>query len=276
MYTKTERSLQYLMQEIPNTSIKTPLVSIITPSYNSEEFITATIESVLAQTYTNFELFIIDDASTDASKEIITNYSAKDNRIKTVFLTENKGQGNARNIATKEAKGVFIAFLDSDDVWHPEKLEKQVAFMQENNISFSHTSYGFINEQGSNILKTYRVSKPVKYKALLKKTKIGCLTAMYDVSKIGKKYMPELRKKQDYALWLSILKTGIISYPLTEELAYYRLRKNSITHKKNKGVFAHFSFLRKTEKLSALAALYYTMCWGINGLQKYYFYRWIK
>src|SRR5690606_3490087 len=155
--------------------------------------------------------------------------------------------------------------------WLPKKLETHVTFMLEMKAAFSHTSYGFIDEEGKIINKTFHVSnKPIGYKDLLKRTEISCLTAMYDVDKIGKMYMPDLRVKQDYALWLSILKRGFTSVPLDEELAFYRQRKNSNTNQKSKLIIKHIKFLYKIEKLNIIETIYYTGWWAVNGLAKYY------
>jgi teichuronic acid biosynthesis glycosyltransferase TuaG len=248
------------------------LVSIITPSYNTADFIGHTIESVLAQTYQNWEMIIVDDASTDNSSEVINYFAERDSRIKPLFLKENKGQGNARNIATELAKGRFITFLDSDDLLDATKVEKHVQFMLSQNAVFSHTSYGFIDEEGNSILKPFHVSNhPISFSDLLKRAEISCLTAMYDTKAIGKYYMVDIRKKQDYELWLRILKEGYQSIPFDEVLAFYRQRKNSTTNNKKKLIFLHYNFLRKVIKLSVLQSLYYTFMWGFNGLKKYYF-----
>jgi len=195
-----------------------------------------------------------------------------DDRIKIFFLDKNQGSGPARNKAINEAKGKYIAFLDSDDFWSPEKLKRHVDFMVEKNAVFSHTSYGFTDEQGKVIRETYHVSDiPVTYSMLLKKTEISCLTAMYDQESIGKYFMPDLRRKQDYALWLSILKDGYVSIPLDEELAMYRQVSGSATNNKFKLIIKHLKFLNEVEKLSFFKSLYYSFHWGINGLKKYYF-----
>jgi teichuronic acid biosynthesis glycosyltransferase TuaG len=246
-------------------------VSIITPVYNSEKFLAEAIESVINQTYQNWEMILVDDKSTDTSVNIIKHYAKKDKRILPIFLNENVGAGPARNKAIEASTGQIIAFLDSDDIWLKEKLERHVPFMIEKNAAFSHTSYGFINENGKVINKTFHVSnKPIGYVNLLKRTEISCLTAMYDVTQVGKMFMPDLRVKQDYALWLSILKKGFMSIPLDEELAFYRQRKNSNTNKKYKLVWKHIKFLYKTQDLSVLRTLYYTFWWGYNGIFKYY------
>ena len=248
-----------------------PLVSIITPTYNCEDFISDTIESVINQTYKNWELLLVDDCSTDRTLEITNQWVRKDQRIMSFTLNENSGSGPARNLAIQKAKGDIIAFLDGDDIWHPKKLSVHVKFMVENDACFSHTSYGYISSNGDMINKELIVSKQeVSYSDLLKRTEISCLTAMYNAKKIGKYYMPSLRRKQDYALWLSILKDGHNSLPCDEVLAWYRQNPNSATSKKYKLVFKHYIFLWKHEKLSIYDSARYTCHWIINGFIKYY------
>lgn len=250
---------------------KLPLVSIITPSYNSVQFIALAIKSVQEQTYTNWEMLITDDCSTDNTIEIIKRHIANDNRIKLFQQTSNLGSGPARNLSIQKASGKYIAFLDSDDIWAPKKLEIHVAFMRKHNAAFSHTSYGFIGENGEKIRNTFHVSKePVTFRKALMRTEISCLTAMYDTTMVGKMFMPDIRRKQDYALWLSILKKGFCSLPLDEELAFYRQRKGSATNKKYKLIIKHFVFLRDTINLNTYQSAKYTLLWMWNGLIKYY------
>lgn len=248
-----------------------PLVSIVTPVFNAAKFLEETSSNVINQTYTNWEWLLVDDCSKDNSREYLKKMELIDSRIKPIYLSTNGGSGPARNKAIEAAKGTYIAFLDSDDFWSLNKLEKHVAFMQKHDASFSHTSYGFTDEEGNRIRDTYHVSrKPVTFKDLLKRTEISCLTAMYDQEKIGKYFMPDVRRKQDYALWLSILKDGHYSIPLDEELALYRQVKGSATNNKFKLIFKHYSFLRKYAELSRIGAIKYTIHWGLNGLKKYY------
>jgi teichuronic acid biosynthesis glycosyltransferase TuaG len=248
-----------------------PKVSIITPLYNAGRFLLPCIESVLGQTYTNWEMILVDDCSTDDSLKVARRYAMMEKRVNVDQLPNNQGSGPARNRATEIASGDLIAFLDSDDIWHRDKLKIHVAEMVSKNASFSHTSYGYINEDGNVIRQTFHVSnKPVTYTDLLKRTEISCLTAMYDVRKVGKMYMPDLRRKQDYALWLAILKKGFPSYPVDQELAWYRQRKNSATNNKFKLIKGHWSFLREHEKLNLMETNYYFFCWIYNGLIKYY------
>jgi teichuronic acid biosynthesis glycosyltransferase TuaG len=252
--------------------MKNKLVSIITPVYNSSKFFEETAKSVLNQTYTDWEWIIVDDLSTDNSIEIIEKFTEIDTRIKLIKSKENLGSGFSRNIATKQAKGIYIAFLDSDDLWDENKLEVQLSFMQKHNYAFSYTSYRYINELGVNINKPYLVSKtPINYNYLLKNTDIGCLTVIYDSSILGKRDMTKIKRKQDYALWLEILKEGNMAYPVNSVLASYRVRKGSNTSNKFNLIFSHYIFLRQTQKLNFIKSLFYTFHWGIKGLNKFFF-----
>lgn len=247
-----------------------PLVSIITPVYNSEKFVEDTIKSVISQTYLNWEHILVDDCSTDASVEIIEKYSSKDPRIKIFKFNENRGSGATRNFAIDNAKGVYIAFLDSDDLWHSQKLERHIAFMIQNNAVLSHTAYDIIDITGKSISTYHPYKKEVTYDMLLRKNDIGCLTAIMKVDVIGKLYMPTLKTKQDYALWLDILKRGYVSVPFDEILAYYRIHNGSATSNKIKLIPKHFKFLRQQIGLGNIKSAYYTFTWIWNGLFKYY------
>jgi len=235
------------------------LVSIITPSYNSEDFIKETINSVLNQTYKNWEMIIVDDVSTDNSIQIIQEYQKKDSRIKLIELDTNSGAAVARNKAIEVANGKYIAFLDSDDLWKPEKLEKQIAFMQENNIVFSYSAYDLIDEDGKELNITKDPIEKLHYKELLKENQIGCLTAVYDQEKLGKCYMPLIRKRQDFGLWLSILKKIDYAIKVPENLALYRVRKNSISSNKIDLIKYNFKLFNKHEELSIIQSSYYLL-----------------
>jgi teichuronic acid biosynthesis glycosyltransferase TuaG len=236
------------------------LVSIITACYNSENYISETINSVLNQTHQNWELLLVDDCSTDNTKSLIKKFQKTEKRIKLFQLNENSGAAVARNKAIREAKGVFIAFLDSDDNWLPEKLERQLEFMISNNYNLTHTSYELIDHQGNSLNKTIVPAKILGYKDMLYSNKIGCLTAIYNQRKIGKKYMPLLRKRQDYALWLKILKTGEKAYGLAEVLSQYRNTENSISNNKLNLIKWNWKLLREVENLSFIKSVYYLSC----------------
>lgn len=209
----------------------TGLVSIITPSYNCAAYIGETIESIQAQTYDNWELLITDDCSTDNSRDVIQEYVDKDPRIKLFKLDENSGAGVARNNSINAAEGQYIAFCDSDDRWYPEKLSKQVAFMQDENCAMSHTSYMTCDENDHNtgivICRKFET-----FHSMCKDDKMGFLTVMYDTTKVGKVFMPSLRKRQDWALKLKVLKICNYAKGMKEPLAYYRKRSDSISSNK--------------------------------------------
>ncbi len=189
-----------------------PLVSIVTPSYNASSFIKETIQSVQSQTYKKWEMIIIDDVSKDNTCELIKEEIKKDDRIRLIELEENGGAAIARNTGINCAEGKYIAFLDSDDLWLPEKLEKQVAFMQNNDLAFSFTSYQIMDQDGKLTEKVVHVPEKINYNGLLKNTIIGCLTVMLDIEKLGKVKMPNIRTRQDTATWLKILKQGHYAY----------------------------------------------------------------
>lgn len=208
-----------------------PLVSIITPVFNSGIFLAETINSIISQSYTNWEMLITDDNSSDKSVDIINSYVKKDSRIKLYQLKNNSGAGVARNNSILNAKGRFIAFCDSDDSWHPEKLKMQVAYLIKNNLIFTYSGYEIVDEQDVN---KGIVIPPleINYKKMLKNNYIGCLTAIYDSKKIGKQFMPEIRKRQDWLLWLNILKKYGATKGQPEILAKYRNRDKSISSNK--------------------------------------------
>lgn len=238
------------------------LVSIITPSYNSSQFIQETIDSVLSQAYVNWEMIIVDDVSTDNSIEIINQYIKNDSRIKLIQLENNSGAAVARNTAIENAKGKYIAFLDSDDIWKKDKLEKQIKFMQNYDSSFSYSAYDLINEEGKSLNTIKDPLTNLTYYELLKENQIGCLTAIYDQEKLGKIYMPLIRKRQDFGLWLNILKKIDHADKIDESLAVYRIRKDSISSNKIDLIKYNYELFNTHQKLSKIKAFYY-LCWNI-------------
>ena len=244
------------------------LVSIITPSYNSEKYIFQTIESVLNQTYENWEMIIVDDASIDNSINIIESYTKKDNRIKLIKLKKNNGPAIARNVGIKNAKGRYIAFLDSDDLWLPTKLEKQINFMKKNDVGLCYSSYYLIDEKSNNIGKFNIPKEKVTYFELLKTCIIGNLTAIYDIEKVGKVFMENVGH-EDYTLWLKILKKIHCAYGIKEPLAQYRIYYNSISSNKFRAAKWQWNIYRNIEKLNLFESLYYFMHYIWNGIKKY-------
>jgi glycosyltransferase involved in cell wall biosynthesis len=237
------------------------LVSIIMPNYNCAKYIDETIQSVIAQTYTNWELLIVDDCSKDNSVEIIKSYQAKDDRIKLFINEKNSGAATSRNWALREAKGKWIAFLDSDDLWLPEKLEKQIAFMENNNYHFSFSKYSQIDESSTDLNTTIIGPKKItKRKMKYCCCYMGCLTVMYDAEVVGVIQIDNtILKRNDDAMWLKVGKVAD-AYYLDEMLAKYRVRKGSISHQgKLKLLKYHYKLYRVGEKMNSISSIYYTI-----------------
>lgn len=242
-------------------------VSIIVPMYNAEKFIRKTIESVLAQTYQNWEMLIMNDVSTDNSLAIVSVYAKKDERIKIVNTEKNVGVVKGRNFLIDLASGKYIAFLDADDYWHNEKLEKQIKFMKEKNASISCTEYTRVKENEEKINDVI-IKEEISYNDMLKNNYLGCLTVIYDAKKIGKRYFKELEKNEDYVLWLEIVKDVNTIYGLKENLAYYRVLDNSRSSNKVKTAKVRWEIYRKIEKLSLLKSIYYFLHYAIRAVLK--------
>lgn len=210
-----------------------PIVSIITPVYNSDAFIKDTINSVINQTYQNWELLLIDDCSSDKSVTIINDYIKNNSNIKLIKNTINQGAAISRNKGIMEAQGDYIAFLDADDLWKPEKLERQLKHMQKQNCDVCFSSYELIDEKGNKLNKKVEALPVLSYKKLLKSNYVGNLTGVYNSKTIGKITSPNLRKRQDWLIWLKALKkSGKPAYGIQESLAYYRIRKGSMSSNK--------------------------------------------
>lgn len=239
------------------------LVSIIMPSWNTANFITESIESVKNQTYTNWELLIVDDCSTDNSDEIVKPF-LEDSRIKYFKNEKNSGAALSRNRALREAKGEWIAFLDSDDLWKPTKLERQLKFMMEHGYNFSYTEYDKIDEY-DNELGIY-VSGPqcVNKKLMYRYDYIGQLTMMYSAKDFGFVQIKDIKKNNDYAIRLQLFKkNGACCYLLKENLADYRIRKKSISHDKlRKKLMSHYDLFHMCDEKPAIVALWYA-CWNM-------------
>jgi len=244
------------------------LVSIITPMYNSEKFIEATIKSVINQTYKDWEMIIVDDCSTDNSPNIVKPYAENDSRIKYIRAESNKGVSHARNIAIKESQGQFIAFLDSDDIWDEHKLEKQIDFMIKKDCVISFTSYELMDENNERLDKIINVPSEVDYNTLLKGNILGCLTVVVDKSKLDFEIKMSGVRHEDYVLWLSILKKGYIAYGINENLAMYRKSNNSLSGNKLKSAIWTWNIYKNIEKMPLYKALYYFINYSINGIKK--------
>ena len=244
------------------------LISIITPSFNSSNFIEQSITSVISQTFKDWELLIVDDYSNDNSIKIIEKFTKIDNRIKLISLDENVGAAEARNIAIRKAKGRFIAFLDSDDVWKNDKLEKQLNFMQSKGFAFTFTAYQPMTEDGKMMHSIISAPEYMTYKSYLRNTIIGCLTVMIDREKTGHFEMPNIRSSHDMALWLNLMKRGFNAYGLNEILAYYRIVSSSNTAKKWKAAKEVWEVYRKIENLSFIYSSFNFIGYVYNAVKK--------
>ena len=250
---------------------ETPQVSVIMPNYNGARFIADSIQGVIRQTMPNWELLVIDDGSTDRSLEIIHGIADKDRRVrplKTTFPKLSKGPSAARNTGIQEARGRYIAFCDSDDVWLPGKLAEQVAFMQANDYPFTFTWYDVISETGSKVGERKTVYSSLTYRQLLRDCIIGCLTAMYDTNSLGKQYITQhpLECFGDGILWLKILKVTPRAYCLPKILARYRLVTGSVSANKLDAAKNYWHLLTKGESLGLLPAIYYFTWYATKGV----------
>lgn len=239
------------------------LVSIITPTYNCGKYIAETVESVRSQTYTDWEMIIVDDCSQDNTQTIIKKYEKLDARIKYHCLSKNSGAAVARTKAMELARGQYIAFLDSDDLWMPNKLTKQIEFMQEKNYAFTCTSYQHMAEDGQLTDKILHAISKTDYNRLLLDCPVGNSTVMYDVSKMGKFKVPNIRKRNDDALWLAMLKKENYIHGLPDVLMKYRLRSKSISSNKISLLKYTWQLYRDIEHLSVFTSLWHICWWGI-------------
>ena len=244
-----------------------PKVSVITPVYNAEKYLSETIESVLKQTYKSFEYLLIDDCSTDNSASIIKEFEEKDSRVRYIKLTENSGAAVARNRGLEEAKGRYVAFVDSDDKWYPEKLERQLDFMENNHKAFTYTNYEHITEEGE-VLSSPKLPDKLNYSGLLKNTAIACSTVVIDRQIIGDFRMPLVRKGQDTATWLQILRNHDYAYLVDEILNQYRGREGSLSSNKIGALKRTWNTYRNLEKLPLHKAVYYFSFYMWNAVKR--------
>lgn len=243
-------------------------VSIITPLYNSERFISKTIVSVQSQTFRDWEMIIVDDCSVDDSYSKAMKFADNDPRIKVLKLEKNSGPAVARNAAIRISVGKYIAFLDSDDYWFSTKLTDQLSYMEKTGALLSYTAYEVVAENGGYV-RSVGVPDSVTYSELLKTCVIGCLTAVYNAEALGKIYMPLIRKRQDFGLWLRILKTGVTAYGINKPLAQYTLRNVSVSSNKTSAAKYTWKLFREVERLNFFKALYFFAHYAVRGLMRH-------
>lgn len=250
--------------------MKAGLVSIITPCYNGGKYISETIESVIAQTYPNWEMIIVDDGSVDNSAEIVKNYIDKDSRIK-LIQQANAGSAAARNNGIRRAEGQYIALLDADDLWYRDFLKKQIAFMKSKDAICVCCSYRRIDEHSKEIMHPTYAKELITTKDMRVMNYIGCLSGLYDATRYGKIYLKESLKsiRDDYAYWYDIVALENRAYGNKEILASYRVLSNSTTGNKKALIKKQYMFYRSYLKESPLIALANICRWGVSGLRKF-------
>lgn len=250
--------------------MNTPLVSIITPAYNCSAKLTETVQSVKAQTYKNWELLIIDDCSKDDTLSVALHLAKHEPRIR-VFKQENNGGASlARNRGINEANGKYIAFLDGDDMWLPYKLEYQIRYMEESNCCFCYSPY-YVLEDGASIenMPIRNCPETIEYKQLLKWNRIGCLTVVINIDRLGKINIPKLDKRNDYALWLKYLRSGIIAHRFSKPLAIYRSHQGISKGNKLNFIKYHYKMYKEVLEYSTFVSLLLTS----RNLVNYFIYK---
>lgn len=244
-----------------------PLVSVIMPAYNAVEFLEQSVRSVLQQTFRDFELILVDDVSTDGTRDMIRRLVSEDNRILPLFLEENRGSAGARNMALNRASGRIVMFLDSDDIWMPEKIASQLDFMDEKQAPVAFCAYRRMTE-GGELRGVVQVPRTVSYTELLCTNQIGMLTGAYDREKVGLRLLPDIRLNHDYALWLDILRDGHIAHGQPEILAHYRVRSGSISRNKFHTARYQWRVFRELEQLSLVKSAWYFAHYTWHGFRK--------
>jgi glycosyltransferase involved in cell wall biosynthesis len=246
------------------------LISIVIANYNSEKYISCTLKSILRQSYFNFEILIIDDKSTDNSLNIINKFRINEHRIKLIELTKNSGPAKARNVGIKEAKGEYLTFIDSDDIWDSDFLKTSIEFSKRNDYNFVFSSYCIVNEKLEKKYEDFIVPQRVSFKDMLKSNYISCLTAFINIKQLGKIYMiEEINTHEDYCLWLEYLKRVDFAYGIKRPMASYRIRERSLSRNKFKNAYNHWVFLRNIQKQSLVNSIFYFITYTSNGLRKY-------
>ena len=244
-----------------------PEVSIITPCYNSSKFLKETIQSVLSQTFTDWEWLITDDFSTDDSVEVINEIN--DPRIILTIAEKNGGAGKARNLSLEKASGRFITFLDADDFWEPIFLEEMISFMKKENAEIAYSNYARCDENLVPKIADFKADKEVTFQNLLKTCRLSLLSSMYDSQRVGKEFFPAGSKREDHVMWLNLLKKIPVGKPLNKTMAKYRMHESSVSRKKTNIMKDQYLVYKDYMKFSTLKSLYYTANWAINGFLKY-------
>ncbi len=247
------------------------LVSVIMPAYQSEKYISKAIESVLCQTYTNWELIVVNDSSPDKSADIAQEYADKDCRIRVVHQIPNAGVAKARNLGITEARGRYIAFLDSDDIWVSTKLEKQLQLLNEKNAQIAYSSYDFIDENDMGIKKPFIVEAKTDYKKMLGRNEIGCSTVLIEAELLKNHQFRAEYYHEDYVLWMELLALPVTAVGVTEILAHYRVIYTSRSYDKKNAAKHRWKIYRSALKLSFLESVWAFLIYAVKAVEKHYF-----
>ncbi|WP_333660647.1 glycosyltransferase family 2 protein [Chishuiella changwenlii] len=243
------------------------LVSIITPCYNSERFIQETYQSIFNQTYKNWEWIIVDDCSKDSSVKIINCFN--DDRVKLFIQDSNQGAAVARNKALDIAKGKYITFIDSDDLWLPNFLEVTINYLESNNENLVYTSYKRVDENLNFALNDFIAIDKINRNRILYNCPIPMLTSVYNASEIGVVKFPDIELREDHAMWIDLLERTKYARAIKESLAIYRMRENSVSRNKWNIAIKQYNVYKKYLKMNIIQSSYYTFFWALNGLKKY-------
>ena len=244
-----------------------PMVSVITPTFNSSAFVREALQSVCNQTVQDWEHIVVDDCSQDNTREILREKAGSEQRLRLFFLNVNCGPAQARNAGISAARGRYIAFLDSDDLWEPDKLALQLQAMQESGTAFVYGAY-YRMVEGSSKKTLIPVPGSIDYQGLLNSTVIATLTAMYDTKKLGRVLMPEIRKRQDYALWLKLLRMTPRAHGVAQPLGTLRKRPGSLSSNKLNSMYYTWRVYRKCESLSMVRSLYHFCNYAWRAFKK--------
>ena len=262
-----------MVKNIQNPEFEKGLVSVIMPAWNAEKYIGASIESVQAQSYTNWELIIVDDCSTDGTRELVRSYRDKDSRIRLICRKKNGGPSRAWNSAFSYMRGQYVAFLDSDDLWIPEKLQVQLQFMKEKECGFSFGSYDWIDGDNNPLGKVIQVPAVQSYKDMLKNTVIGTLTVILDRAIVPVEKIPGDAKLNDSALWLSIARKGYLAYGYNSILGHYRVLSNSYSRNKTSSAKNLWDLYKDELEIPFLPRCWYFGWYAFNSVVRYYIIR---
>lgn len=242
-------------------------VSIIVPVYNAQDFLKETIAAVFGQQEKNWELLLVDDCSTDGSRQLIKQYAEEDKRIRPVLLSKNCGAAEARNRGVEEAEGRYIAFLDADDLWKPERLSAELAYMKQKDAAFVFCGYEFADEKGKGTGKIVHVPEKLNYQQALKNTTIFTSTVLFDTEKISRQLLKmPLVKSEDTAAWWNILRHGYTAYGLDENLVLYRRSAGTLSSNKLEAIRRIWNLYRRVEQLSVAYSLYNFVFYAVRAV----------